>query len=115
MATIPIFVLDRALWTQLKQASKTASLEIEETGVPAGRPEGVEHNWKCVDESGDLFFFTVCETNDRNALGVKAGTICLIAGPSARTREHKDVSTAWERFERALIAHGAQQLTKREK
>lgn len=108
MANIPQFVLDKSLLLQLKAAMQQVSLDVQEVGPLKSNTEGLEQGWKCSDQSGDVFSFATCELNDKNALALKVGTVCLTVGPPAKTRARKEVSEAFERFERALGTLGAQ-------
>ncbi|MFO1511487.1 MAG: hypothetical protein U1F83_01000 [Verrucomicrobiota bacterium] len=106
MATIPQYVLEKNLTLQLSDAMREVSLDVRQVGPLRTLAEGTEQSWKCSDESGDLFSFTTCQVTANNALGLKAGTICLMVGPRARN----DVSDAFQRFERTLAALGAQRM-----
>jgi hypothetical protein len=99
--------------TRLRDIHAATSLEVKPTSPPTEGPEGIEQNWKCADAVGDLFSFTTCEANDKNALKVKAGMVCLVAGAPARGRARKDVSTSWKNFQDALVTLGAKPFKNR--
>jgi hypothetical protein len=58
----------------------------------------------------ETFFFAACEASGGNGLGLKVGTFFLIPGPGARNRKRKEIAAAFERFEQALDAMGAEKM-----
>ena len=89
-----------------------AGYDLCKMGNVRNTAEGTEQDWKCCDDSGDVFFFGTCEVNETNGLRLKAGTFCIIPGPGARRRNRKDVAEAYKCFERALAGLGVQQITR---
>jgi hypothetical protein len=95
---------------QLTTATKELGLSLLKMGDLRNTTEGTEQDWKCCDDSGDLFFFSTCEVNEDNGLRLKAGTFCIISGPGARGRKRKEMAEAYERFERALAGLGVHRM-----
>jgi hypothetical protein len=108
MTNIQQFVLDNSRLPQLKPAMRQVSLDVQEVGPAKSSDEGVEQAWSCTDQIGEVFSFSICQTNDKNTLALRPGTVLLMAGPPARTRTRKEVSEAFKRFERALNSLGAE-------
>ena len=94
---------------QLVAGTKQLGLNLLKMGDLRHTTEGREQDWKCRDDSGDLFFFTTCEVNEDNGLSLSVGTFCIISGPSARGRKRKEVTEAFKRFEGVLTVLGGQQ------
>jgi hypothetical protein len=98
---------------QLTIAMKALGLNLLKVGDLRNTTEGIEQDWKCSDNSGDLFFFNTCEVNEDNGLRLKAGTFCIIPGPGSRGRKRKERAEAYKSFERALAALGVQQMPRK--
>jgi hypothetical protein len=105
---IPQFVLDEHMLANLRTTLKKELLEIKEMGFPVEHVEGKEQNWICFDNSGDLFSFSICEVNEKNAIGLKAASLVLITGPCAR----KNTVPSFKRFKQTLISLGALPLSR---
>src|SRR5437899_3363135 len=110
MANMPQYKLEKSLLPRLSEAMRAVSLDVQQIGLPKTITEGIEQQWRCGDESGDLFIFGTCEVNENNAVGLKSGAVHLAIGPPAQKRARKDVSEAFNRFERALISLGAERM-----
>ena len=110
---LPVYILDKRVMPHLRAAMKELELSLLETGDLRNTTEGTEQDWKCCDNSGDLFFFSAGEVNEDNGLRLKAGTFCLIPGPRARGRKRKEIAEAYKCFERALAALGVQQMPRK--
>lgn len=108
MGNTPYYIIDKGITDRWKVVFQAESLHVEKIGSPRTGMEGVEQDWRCFDESGDLFRFTVCEVSEHNGLRMEAGSLMLVVGPSAR----KDASAVFSRFERILAALGARQRDK---
>ena len=98
---------------QLMAAMKQVGLELHQLTDTRNMAEGTEQGWKCSDKAGDLFVFSTCELNEKNGLGLRAGTFCLIPGPGARGRKRKEIVEGYKSFERALAALGVQQMPRK--
>jgi len=112
MANLPQFILDQSRLPHLKAAMQQVALDVQEVGPVKNSAEGVEQAWKCSDQTGEVFSFATCQTNDKSALALNPGTVLLVAGPPAQTRTRKEVSEVFERFERALNSLGAQRKSR---
>ena len=113
MANLPVYILDKSVMPRLRAGVQQLSLDLQEVGEVRNTAEGTEQDWKCCDKSGDLFFFGTCEVNETNGLRLKAGTFCLIPGPGARARKRKEITEAFNHFERALVALGVQRMPRK--
>jgi hypothetical protein len=113
MTDLPQYILDNNLQPQLRLELEKLQLRIQPHGTVKDTREGAEQTWLCSDESGQLFSFTTLEVSDRNVFGLKVGQTCLLLGPrekDAPKRKRTEVSGAFERFEQALLALGAQRM-----
>src|SRR4051812_17281817 len=110
MARLHIYILDKDLMPQLRVAMQKMSLDLEEMGALKRTTEADEQQWKCCDKTGDIFYFSACEASGGNGLGLKVGTFFLIEGPGARNRKRKEIAAAFEHFEQALDAMGAEKM-----
>jgi hypothetical protein len=111
MENIPQYVLAKSLLLRLGDSMQKESLDVQRVGPPKTTSEGIEQMWICSDRSGSLFSFATFEATDKNAFGLKSGDVCLLCGPpekNAPKRTRKDLSDAFERFERALTTLDAQ-------
>ena len=106
MATIPQYRLEKEVSPRLGDIMRSFALDVQQAGPPKETRQGAEQIWKCSDELGEAFLFSTCEMNDHNPFGLPVGTIYLMIGPSSR----KDTLDAFQRFERALTALGAQRM-----
>ena len=107
---LPIYALGNDPMLQLSAAVSELEVSLHKTGVLKETAEGKEQGWKCCDNSGDLFSFSVCQVSERNGLGLSAGTFCLVPGPPARGRKREEVAQAFKRFELLLTSLGAWQV-----
>lgn len=113
MKNIPQFVLDKSMLENLKPALLREALEIQKTGGPKQIVEGVEQDWMCRDKLGVIFLFGICEVTDRNARGLKGGSVLLLLGPRPKDtlkRPRKEILAFYERFERVVIALGGRKI-----
>lgn len=98
---------------QLMATMKEAGLYLHKVGDPRITAEGTEQDWKCCDNSGDLFFFGTSEVDEGNGLRLETGSFCLIPGPVAYGRKRKEIAEAFKRFERGLAALGVRQMSRK--
>jgi len=110
---LPVYISDESVMPQLMAAMKQVGLNLHQVADGRNTAEGTEQDWKCSDEAGDLFALGTCEVNEKNGLRLRAGTFCLIPGPGARGRKHKEIAEAYKSFERVLAALGVQQMPRK--
>jgi len=97
---------------QLQVVLKGLSLQLHKSGSPRNQMDGIEQDWKCCDDCGDLFFFSICQVTEKNVIGLPAGGFYFSMGPSARGRKPSDCSAAFKQFQRELILLGIQRYKK---
>lgn len=109
---LPVYISDKAVMPQLTAAMEEFGLSLLKMGDLRDTSEGIEQDWRCCDNSGDLFFVSTSEASENNSLGLEPGTFCIIPGPRAQGRTRKETTEAFDCFRRALAAAGAQQLSR---